>query len=58
MPFARPFFGLGGFVLWCIVVGLGTVTAVTHWRELSQDVLDRVLLPENLLMMWLVFPVL
>ena len=58
MPFARPFFGLGGFVLWSIVVGLGTVTAVAHWRELSQDVLDRVLLPENLLMMWLVFPVL
>ena len=39
-----------------MVVGLGMVAAVTHWSELSQNVLDRVLLPENLLMMWLVFP--
>jgi putative peptide zinc metalloprotease protein len=58
MPFARPFFGPAGFALWCVVVGLGALAAVTHWRELSQDVLDRVLLPGNLLMMWLVFPVL
>ncbi len=57
MPFVRPFFGLAGLVLWCVVVGLGVVAAVTHWRELSENVLDRVLLPENLLMMWLVFPV-
>ncbi len=58
MPFARPFFGRAGFALWCVVVGLGALAAITHWRELSQDVLDRVLLPGNLLMMWLVFPVL
>jgi putative peptide zinc metalloprotease protein len=57
MPFVRPFVGLAGLVLWCLVVGLGLVAAVTHWRELSENVLDRVLLPENLLMMWLVFPV-
>jgi putative peptide zinc metalloprotease protein len=58
LPFVRPFFGLGGFILWCIVVGLGTVAAATHWRELGENVLDRVLLPENLLMIWLLFPVL
>ncbi len=58
MPLARPFFGRGGFILWCIVVGFGMVAAVTHWRSLSEDVLGRVLLPENLLMIWLVFPLL
>jgi putative peptide zinc metalloprotease protein len=58
LPLARPFFGWVGFVLWCVVVGAGTFAAATHWRELSEDVLDRVLLPENLLMIWLVFPLL
>ena len=54
---ARPLSGRFGLVLWCVVVGLGLFTAATHWRELSEDVLDRVLLPENLVMIWLVFPV-
>ncbi len=58
LPLARPFFGWFGFVLWCVVVGAGVFAATTHWRELSENVLDRVLLPENLLMIWLVFPLL
>jgi len=58
MPIARPFSGWFGLILWCVVVGLGLVAAAAHWRELSEDVLDRVLLPENLLMIWLVFPLL
>jgi putative peptide zinc metalloprotease protein len=57
-PFARPFFGWFGLVLWGVVVGAGAFAAAGHWRELTEDVLDRVLLPENLLMIWLVFPVL
>jgi putative peptide zinc metalloprotease protein len=58
LPIVRPFFSWFGLVLWCVVVGAGMVAAVSHWRELTQGVLDRVLLPENLLMIWLVFPVL
>jgi putative peptide zinc metalloprotease protein len=58
LPLVRPFWGWFGFLLWCAVVGAGIATAGAHWRELSQDVLDRVLVPENLLVMWLVFPVL
>ena len=58
LPVVRPFFGWFGFLLWCAVVGGGLVLAGTNWRELSENVLDRVLLPENLLLMWLVFPVL
>lgn len=30
--------------------------AVTHWNELSENVLDRVLSAENLLLLWLLFP--
>jgi putative peptide zinc metalloprotease protein len=58
VPLARPFAGWFGLVLWCAVVGAGLASAATHWRELSENVLDRVLVPENLLVMWLVFPVL
>jgi putative peptide zinc metalloprotease protein len=58
MPALRPWFGLTGFVLWCVVVGAGLVAAATHWSELSRNVLDRVLAPGNLVMLWLVFPLL
>jgi putative peptide zinc metalloprotease protein len=58
LPLARPFAGWFGFALWCLVVGAGLVAAAASWRELSENVLDRVLVPENLLVMWLVFPVL
>lgn len=58
LPFVRPLLGWAGLALWCLVVGTAVVLAGAHWRELSENVLDRVLLPENLLMMWVVFPVL
>ena len=54
----RPLFGWGGFVLWCLVVGSGLIAAAQHWPELSRDFSDRVLAPQNLLLMWLTFPVL
>ncbi|HLB15986.1 MAG TPA: hypothetical protein VJM14_13730 [Burkholderiales bacterium] len=58
LPLVRPFSGWFGFLVWCLVVGAGAFAAAAHWRELTEDVLDRVLLPDNLLMIWLVFPLL
>jgi putative peptide zinc metalloprotease protein len=58
LPLVRPFSGWLGLLLWCAVVGTGLVTAGTHWRDLSENMLDRILVPESLLVMWLVFPVL
>ena len=54
----RPLFGWGGFVLWCLVVASGAFAAAQHWPELSRDFSDRVLAPQNLLLMWLTFPLL
>src|SRR6185436_411098 len=54
----RPLFGPFGLLLWLTVVGTGLVLMVQHWSELTQDVSDRVLAPENLVIMLLVFPVL
>lgn len=58
LPWYRPLFGWAGFLLWCAVVGSAAFTAAQHWPELSRDFSDRVLAPQNLLLMWLTFPVL
>jgi putative peptide zinc metalloprotease protein len=54
----RPLFGWTGFLIWAAVVGSAFFSAAQHWPELTQDFSDRVLAPQNLLLMWLTFPVL
>jgi putative peptide zinc metalloprotease protein len=54
----RPLFGWGGALVWLLVVGTALVLAMAHWRELSQDITDRVLAPQNLLVLFLTFPLL
>lgn len=46
-----------GFVLWLLVVGAGLVLAGMHWSELTENVIDRVTTPRNLLFIWLSYPV-
>jgi putative peptide zinc metalloprotease protein len=50
-------FGPAGAFLWLAVVGMGVVMATAHWRELSENLSDRVLAPQNLLLLALTFPV-
>jgi putative peptide zinc metalloprotease protein len=57
LPWYRPLFGWVGAIVWCVVVGLALFTAAAHWTELTEDVTDRVLAPQNLLLLWLTFPV-
>ncbi|HEY5656337.1 MAG TPA: HlyD family efflux transporter periplasmic adaptor subunit [Myxococcota bacterium] len=57
LPFVRPLFGWFGLLLWISVVGTGAVLAATHWTDLTKDVVDRILAPQNLLLLWLVYPV-
>src|SRR4051812_372942 len=58
LPWFRPYFGIAGALVWLIVVGCGIFTAAAHWQELSQDLGDRVLAPQNLVLLWFTFPVL
>jgi len=58
LPFYRPLFGLFGFLLWCVVVGWGLTAAASNWDALSEDFSSRVLAPQNLVLMWLTFPLL
>ena len=53
----EPLFGWFGVLLWLAVVGTGAVLAATHWTDLTKDVVDRILAPQNLLLLWLVYPV-
>jgi putative peptide zinc metalloprotease protein len=56
-PWFMPLFGWFGALLWLAVVGFGLTMAAMHWRALTSGALDHVFSAENLLLMWLVFPV-
>jgi putative peptide zinc metalloprotease protein len=58
LPWYRWMFGWAGAALWLALVGAGALTAAAHWNELTLDFSDRVLAPQNLLLMWLTFPLL
>ncbi len=55
---ARPFFSWFGLLLWLIVVGTAIFYAGVYWRELTENITDRVLAPQNLFLLWLTFPLL
>jgi putative peptide zinc metalloprotease protein len=56
LPWIRPFFGWLGAAVWLVTVGWALVMIAMHWTELTSDVVDRVFSVENLLLIWLVFP--
>jgi putative peptide zinc metalloprotease protein len=58
LPWVRPIFSAAGLIVWLAVVGGAIFLGGAHWRELTENMLDRVLMPENLVILWLLFPVL
>ncbi len=57
LPVVRPLFGITGFFIWLAVVLAGLILAGMHWSELSNNITDRALAPQNLLLIWLIYPV-
>jgi len=57
LPLVRPFVSPLGAVLWLAVVGTAAVLAVSHWTDLTSNAVDRVLTAQNLLLIWVMFPV-
>ncbi len=55
-PFYAPLFSRAGALLWLALVGVAAVLAAEHWTDLTADLSDRVLAPQNLLVLALVFP--
>ncbi len=56
LPFVLPLLSKAGLALWLAVVGTAGVLAARHFEALTTGVADRVLVAENLLLLWLVFP--
>ena len=56
LPWYGKLFGPAGALLWLLVVGWGAIAAIQHWDVLSNDLSSRVLAPDNLLIIALVFP--
>ena len=57
LPYTGWLFGWIGALLWLAVVGTGVVMTASHWTDLTKDVVDRLLAPQNLVLLWLVYPV-
>jgi putative peptide zinc metalloprotease protein len=53
----RALFSVPGLLVWLFAVAVAGALAASHWRDLTANVLDRALLPANLLALWLMFPV-
>ncbi len=56
MPFVRPFWGWKGMLLWLAIIVPALLLVPPHWDELTHGVADRVFAVDNLLMIWLLFP--
>ncbi|RYX90581.1 MAG: HlyD family efflux transporter periplasmic adaptor subunit [Comamonadaceae bacterium] len=56
MPLVRPLFSWFGAFLWCATVLTALVLAAMHWKAFSSGMLDRVFSVENVLLMWILFP--
>ncbi len=52
-----PLFTWFGVALWLVVVGTGAVLAALHWTDLTSNIADQVLTPQNLFALWLIYPV-
>jgi putative peptide zinc metalloprotease protein len=58
MPFVGLLMSRLGALLWLAVVVAGGVLASMHWEELTANLADRVLTPDGLLLIAVVFPLL
>lgn len=52
----KPIFGWLGALAWLVVVGWAISLVGVHWSVLTENVTDRVLAPENIILIWVIFP--
>jgi len=45
------------FAAWLVTVCVAVAMAVSHWPDLTHNIVDRILTPRNLLLVWLIYPV-
>jgi putative peptide zinc metalloprotease protein len=55
--YVKPFFSIAFLLLWCLLVVSMLALAGQHWDELTKNVSDRVLAADNLVLLWLIYPI-
>ncbi len=56
VPLTRPVFGLAGIVIWMVMITTAAAVATAHWEQLTDGIVDRALSPQNLFLLWLLYP--
>lgn len=56
LPHVRPLCGKFGLLVWAVVVVTGVALAILHWSDLTQNMSDRVLATQSLIVLTLLFP--
>jgi putative peptide zinc metalloprotease protein len=56
-PLVRPFFSWWGALLWSLIVVPAAFVGGAHWSELTTNLIDRMTTPQNLVLLWFLFPV-
>ena len=56
LPRVRFLFTKLGFWVWALTVGVAAILAAANWSPLTENIVDRALAPQNLLLLWLVYP--
>jgi putative peptide zinc metalloprotease protein len=55
-PLVRPLFSWFGLALYFAVVGTGVVLAAMHWQQLTENITDRILAAESLVLLIITYP--
>lgn len=55
--YVKPFFSMVFFLILCVMLISMLTMAGQHWDELTKNVSDRVLAADNLLLLWLIYPI-
>ncbi len=58
LPLVRPLYGWAGALLWTAIVIPALILAGTHWPDLTHNVTEQILAPHNLMLLWILFPIL
>ncbi len=53
----RPLFTWTALLLWILLIGSMLFLVGQHWDELTRNVTDKVLAVDNILLLWLIYPV-
>lgn len=56
-PIGRALFSRGAALAWVALMVAAAVVAGSHWHGLTDNLTERLLAPQNLVVIWLVFPV-